>query len=159
VASTTPEPAPNGPVIDPTNPSPGPARSEIADKPAALVALLPKDLVPTQKTPPAAANGTASGAGQSEPRADGLPFLDQGDRLFATGNLAAARLLYERAADAGSGQAALRLGETYDPAFLKRIQWLRSVQGDAEVAISWYRRARELGASDADILLQSMQAK
>ena len=159
MASTTQEPAPNGPVVHPTNPNPAPARSEIADKPAALVALLPKELVPAQETPPAAANGTASGAGRSEPRVDGLRFLDQGDRLFVTGNLASARLFYERAANEGSGQAALRLGETYDPAFLKRIQWLRSVQGDAEVAMSWYRRARELGASDADILLQSMQAK
>ena len=159
MASTTQGPAPNGPVVDSTNPNPAPARSDIADKPAALVALLPKELVPAQETPPASANGTVSGAGRSEPRADGLLFLDQGDRLFVTGNLASARLFYEHAANAGSGQAALRLGETYDPAFLKRIQWLRSVQGDAEAAMSWYRRARELGVSDADILLQSMQAK
>jgi TPR repeat protein len=87
-----------------------------------------------------------------------LQLLDRGDRLFTTGDLASARLFYERAADAGSGQAALRLGESYDPAFLKRIQ-LRSVPGDAELAISWYRRAQELGVPEASILLQSTQKK
>jgi TPR repeat protein len=74
------------------------------------------------------------------------------------GDASSARLFYERAADAGNGEAALRLGETYDPNFLGRVQ-LRAVQGDAAAAVFWYRRARELGVAEAEILLQGIQAK
>jgi TPR repeat protein len=83
------------------------------------------------------------------------PLLEQGNRLFAVGNIASARLFYERAADSGDGQAALRLGETYDPAFLQRTQ-LR-VAGNRALAVYWYRRARELGTSEAEILLKDAQ--
>jgi TPR repeat protein len=85
------------------------------------------------------------------------PLVERGDRLFGVGDIASARLFYERAADAGDGQAALRLGETYDPAFLERAQ-LR-VQGDRALAVFWYQRARELGASEAEILLKGAQAR
>jgi hypothetical protein len=45
------------------------------------------------------------------------------------------------------------LGETYDPAFLKhaRVQ----AQGDSTRAFFWYARARDLGSSEAEILLNS----
>lgn len=88
---------------------------------------------------------------------DTAPLLERGDRLFGTGDVASARLFYERAADAGNSQAALRLGETYDPAFLQRAQ-LR-LAGDRGLAIFWYGRARELGADEADILLKGMQSR
>jgi hypothetical protein len=42
-------------------------------------------------------------------------LLARGDSLFATDDVVAARLLYERAADAGEAGAAVRLGETFDP--------------------------------------------
>ena len=83
--------------------------------------------------------------------------MARGDALFGKGDLAAARLLYERAADAGDGQAALRLGETFDPVFLDQAHL--SVRGDSGAAMSWYRRARDLGAADADVLIKSLEAK
>ena len=85
-------------------------------------------------------------------------FLARGDILFSTGDLAAARRFYQRAADAGDAQAAVRLGETFDPIFLEHAH-LRGVRGDAETALSWYRRARDLGAAEAEVLLNSLQAK
>jgi TPR repeat protein len=85
-------------------------------------------------------------------------LLARGDALFSTGDLAAARLFYERAADAGEAQAAVRLGETFDPIFLDRAH-LRGVPGNVETALSWYRRARDLGAAEAEVLLNSLQAK
>jgi hypothetical protein len=36
---------------------------------------------------------------------------------------------------------------------------LRAVQGGAAAAVFWYRRARELGVAEAEILLQGIQAK
>ena len=87
-----------------------------------------------------------------------VALVARGDALFGKGDLAAARLLYERAADAGDGQAALRLGETFDPVFLDQAH-LTGVRGDSGTAMSWYRRARDLGAADADVLIKSLEAK
>ncbi len=83
-------------------------------------------------------------------------LLARGDWLFGIGDVASARLFYERATDAGDAQAALRLGETYDPFFLMRAR-LNGVRGDLAVATRWYRRARDLGASEAEILLKSVE--
>jgi hypothetical protein len=92
-------------------------------------------------------------------RAAATSFLVQrGDQLFGRGEIASARLFYERAAEAGDGQAALRLGETFDPAFLQSIH-VRSMRGDLPAAEYWYRRAGELGASGAYILIKSMPAR
>jgi Peptidase C39 family len=85
-------------------------------------------------------------------------LLARGDALLANGDLAAARLFYERAANVGDGQAAIRLGETFDPVFLNHAQ-LRGARGDVVTALSWYRRARELGAAQAEVLLQSLEGK
>ena len=90
--------------------------------------------------------------------AETAALLARGDSLFSTGDLAAARLFYEHAADAGEAQAAVRLGETFDPIFLDHAH-LRGVPGNVETALSWYRRARDLGAAEAEILLNSLQAK
>jgi len=55
-------------------------------------------------------------------------LLARGDWLFATGDVGSARLLYERAAEAGEAGAAVRLGETFDPIFLDKAH-LREVRG------------------------------
>ena len=94
-----------------------------------------------------------SGSAQSIPA-----YRERGDALLAMGDLAAARLFYERAADAGDGEAALRLGETYDPDFLTRIRFY-GVQGSRLMAAHWYQRARELGAGDAEILLKAVSSE
>jgi hypothetical protein len=81
----------------------------------------------------------------------------RGDAMLATGDIASARLFYERAADAGDGESALHLGETYDPAFLARAR-LPGARPDAAAAARWYHRARELGVADAAILLKALAA-
>jgi Peptidase C39 family len=90
--------------------------------------------------------------------ADAAALLARGDVLFSKGDVVAARLFYERAAYAGEGQAALRLGETFDPAFLDQAR-LRGARGDLSTALSWYRRARDLGVAEAEILLKSLETK
>jgi len=72
-------------------------------------------------------------------------LLARGDTFFWTGDVASARLFYERVADMGEAQAAVRLAETFDPVFLDRTH-LRGVRGDPGMALFWYRRARDLGA-------------
>ncbi len=85
-------------------------------------------------------------------------LLGHGDALLRTGDIASARLFYERAAAAGDGRAALRLGATFDPAFLG-LAGLRNVQGDAAEARSWYSRALDLGAAEAKRQLNSRETK
>jgi hypothetical protein len=85
-------------------------------------------------------------------------LMQRGDALFALGDVAAARLYYERAADAGEAQAAVRLGGTYDPAFLARFHF-KGPQGNISVAAYWYQRARELGASEAVGLLEALSTE
>ena len=82
-------------------------------------------------------------------------LLARGDALFARGDISSARLFYERAADAGEGRAALRLGNTFDPAFLGFAHLY--MRGDLAIAESWYGRARELGETEAEILLTIAQ--
>src|SRR6266403_927996 len=68
--------------------------------------------------------------------------------LIAIGDIASARLLLERAADAQEASAALLLAQTYDPAVLG-AQDTRSITPDLAAARTWYQKAAQLGSSDA----------
>jgi TPR repeat protein len=68
--------------------------------------------------------------------------------LIGVGDIAAARLLLERAANAQDATAALLLAQTYDPAVLGTRD-SRSVNADATAARDWYQRAAALGSADA----------
>ena len=81
--------------------------------------------------------------------------MARGDAFLSAGDLASARLFYERAVDAGDGRAALRLGATFDPGFLNRAG-VRGTPGDPARAASWYRRALELGEAAAAERLKNL---
>lgn len=68
--------------------------------------------------------------------------------LIGVGDIAAARLLLERAANANDANAALLLAQTYDPAVLGTSD-ARSIIADASVARDWYQRAASLGSAEA----------
>jgi hypothetical protein len=90
--------------------------------------------------------------------ADITELLRQGDALLKKGDVASARLFYERIAAAGDGRGALRLGASFDPAFLSRAG-LRNLRGDAAEARSWYGRALDLGTAEAKRQLDSLETK
>jgi TPR repeat protein len=75
-------------------------------------------------------------------------LLARGDSFVVVGDIPSARVFYERAASAGDGRAALRMGTTFDMAFLRRAGLPRTF-GDPAQARSWYRRAFDLGAVEA----------
>jgi len=85
-------------------------------------------------------------------------LVARGDTLVTKGDVASARLFYERAAEAADSGAALRLAESYDPAFLARAH-VGGARGDLLAAARWYRRARELGRSEAEVLLKTLAPK
>src|SRR6516165_12159872 len=84
-------------------------------------------------------------------------LLARGDSFLQAGDVASARLFYERAADAGDWQAAIRMGATFDPAFLGRAG-VRTV-GEPTKAQSWYRHALDLGAPETDRQVESPNTK
>lgn len=93
----------------------------------------------------------AQTAGPQAPPLQTDALLAQGDQFLSRSDVASARLLYQRAAEAGDGRGALRMGMTFDPVFLAR--WgLRRVRADRAQSISWYRRATALGNSEAELL-------
>src|SRR5216683_1319726 len=175
---TAPEDTPAAAMPAPVKP-PEEAVPIVAVAPGALApgtpapAAMPAPAAPPEEAPPivavapgALAPGTAPALAIPAPAAPSeelrastaeiSALLARGDSLFGIGDVASARLFYDRATDAGDAQAALRLGETYDPFFLMRAR-LNGVRGDLAVATRWYRRARDLGASEAEILLKSVE--
>jgi hypothetical protein len=83
-------------------------------------------------------------------------LLDRGDTMLTLGDILAARLLYQRAAESGVAIAAFKLANTYDPAFLVEHQDLRSVRPDVQQATMWYRKAQELGEPHAEQRLNAL---
>ncbi|WFU81519.1 hypothetical protein QA645_01875 [Bradyrhizobium sp. CIAT3101] len=76
-------------------------------------------------------------------------LMTRAKSLLKIGDIAAARLLLERAATAQDATAALLLAQTYDPAVLGTRD-TRSVNADAAAARDWYQRAAALGSSEAE---------
>jgi hypothetical protein len=72
-------------------------------------------------------------------------LLRRGKDFAAHGDLISARLLLRRAAEAGSAEAALALGETFDPPVFQRLGVI-GITPDAASARKWYERAAELGS-------------
>jgi hypothetical protein len=83
-------------------------------------------------------------------------LLKRAKDLIAVGDIAPARLLLERAADAQEAGAALLLAQTYDPAVLG-TQDMRSITPDPAKARDWYQKAAGLGSQDARQRLAQMQ--
>jgi TPR repeat protein len=93
-----------------------------------------------------------------EDRERATRLLKKGDEQMEEGNVASARLFYERAAESGLAQAAMALATTFDAAELSRHK-VRGLQPDAKQARRWYERARELGSAEADQRLRRLGAK
>jgi hypothetical protein len=75
-------------------------------------------------------------------------LIKRGNDLLKEGDFSAARLVFERAANAGSAEAALALGSTYDPLVIKRLGGI-SVKPDVEIARKWYQIAADRGSAAA----------
>ncbi len=85
-------------------------------------------------------------------------LLKRADGLIASGDLAAARLVLRRAAEAGDAHAAMMLAGTYDPTVLDKLG-VHGVVPDLAMARSWYEKARQFGASEATPQLELLASK
>ncbi|MGJ5177954.1 hypothetical protein ACQR16_27180 [Bradyrhizobium oligotrophicum] len=76
--------------------------------------------------------------------------------MLAAGDIPSARLLLERAAEAQEPAAALMLAQTYDPHVLGTKD-IRNINADPAAARNWYRRAAQLGSTEAQRRLDQLQ--
>jgi hypothetical protein len=111
--------------------------------------------------PRATISGPGLRAGQAitpEDRERAQRLVQKGEGHMAEGNVAAARLMFERAADIGLADAAMALAATFDAEELTRLSVRGGIQPDAKEARRWYERALQLGARDAEPRLRRLGA-
>jgi len=82
-------------------------------------------------------------------------LINRGEEFIRNGDLASARLLLQRAAEAGSATAALTLGTTFDPFVIHRLGAI-GVAPNVALAREWYEKASMLGSSAATQLLANL---
>ena len=110
-----------------------------------------------QSQAPAARTGNEAAAPSKTLDAETLAALmTRAKSLLALGDIAAARLLLERAANALDATAAFLLAQTYDPAVLG-VRDTRSIRADPVMARDWYRKAASFGSADAQQRLTQLQ--
>ena len=146
VADAVQSVAHNVPVTSPDQPS----RDEIA---AAYRAAIKSQIVVREaplETPPAAPPARRLDADEL------ATLLKRAKGMLAIGDIASARLLLERAADAQEADAALMLARTYDPEVLGTPD-ARSITPDPAKARIWYGKAAGLGSQHAQQRLAQMQ--
>lgn len=92
-------------------------------------------------------------AGLNLGREETLRLIKRGQEFMGQGRVSAARLVFQRAADACDKQAALALAATYDPIMLERLG-IAMLDPDVAAARSWYEKAKELGSPEASRQLE-----
>ncbi|WP_409191216.1 hypothetical protein [Bradyrhizobium sp. RDM4] len=128
-------------------PAPTPSREAIASAyQTALQAQAPAPITAQPPPPPAKTLDADTLAG----------LMARANGLLAVGDIAAARLLLERAANAQDPTAAFLLGQTYDPAVLGTSD-ARRIAADATAARDWYQKAAGLGSAEARQRLAQIQ--
>ncbi len=85
-------------------------------------------------------------------------LLKRGDELIASGDLAAARLVLQRAAEAGDARAALTLAGTYDPIVLEKLA-VHGFAPNIAMAREWYEKAKQFGSVDASWRLEMLASR
>ena len=150
----TPEPAQTDPTqaLVPQSVPPSVAASEpreaVREAPAQVTPIPPATAQPSRDAAAAAPALPAIALATPNPPVPVTALvqvlLTRGDALLATGDVVAARLMYERAAAGGSSRAAIAAGMTHDPGFLVQLG-VRGILPDPHAAAGWYRRAADLG--------------
>ena len=82
-------------------------------------------------------------------------LLKRGKNLIAAGDIAAARIVLRKAAEANDAEAALGLAATYDPIVLRELR-VYGFMPDAAMARVWYEKATALGSLAAPRRLEML---
>ena len=125
----------------------------IESRAARLEWIAKSDSPPTKRIEPGVLNARAVQPMNPE----NAVLMEKGQVLMRSGDIASARLLFQRLANAGIADAALALAATYDPRYLAQHN-LIGVVGDEIKAHDWYQRASELGSTEAGRILARTDA-
>jgi hypothetical protein len=126
----------------------------------APVAAAPPTAAPVAALPPAPVPEPMI-AGDAIHRLDPIEIassLRRADGLIASGDLAAARLVLRRAANAGDARAAMTLAGTYDPVILEKLG-VHGFVPDVAMARVWYEKAKKYGSAEAPRRLELLASK
>ena len=129
-----------------------------AEPPQQLAALAspPKIVAPIE--PPQTTQKAALPSAQAPVESnEDIQLIARGQQHLEIGDISAARLLFELAAQNGSPKAATAMGRSYDPLYFQIIG-VRGVQPDAEKALEWYEKAITGGDGEATEHLQKLSA-
>ena len=128
--------------IPPERPLSPTARSSESET---VVALQPR--TPSAKAPPSGEAIRVLDAEEIE------HLIKKGEQFLVAGDVVAARIAFQRAAEAGDGNAAIALGATYDPTELAKLGVV-GMRGEVAKARSWYQKAEEFGSPEARARLE-----
>jgi hypothetical protein len=163
IAARDPEPPPQPAAVLPTPPQPTQAEPS-APQPIQAQPVQPQPIQPQpEQAQPAPAPPPAAAPQPESPslvvrqldRDEIASLLRRSEEFIKSGDLASARLLLRRAAEAGDMHAALTLAGTFDPNVLRT---LGSPELGADVAKArlWYERAQRFGSTEAPRRLQEL---
>ena len=158
-SATLPSPQPRPDLTAQAGPpaSPVPASSQPQAQPAPAPPQRVASIAPSTPSEPPATSVRSSPA--SAPDSGQIAMLlSRGKDFLASGDLSTAQLLFRRAAEAGSAEAALNLASTYDPHYLAEHNVV-GVLGNEEKARAWYQRAIGLGSAEASRRLAELGNK
>jgi hypothetical protein len=82
-------------------------------------------------------------------------LMAHGRKMVDVGYFPGARAYFQRAAEAGSAEAAFSVGLSYDPSFIAEMG-AQGIKPDVKQARIWYERAKALGYKDADAKLNAL---
>jgi hypothetical protein len=80
-------------------------------------------------------------------------LMRRGQDFLGTGDIAAARILFGRLADAGIADGAFAMAQTYDPRYLS-LHKVIGVVGDEPKAHAFYQQAAQLGSVEAAHMIE-----
>lgn len=85
-------------------------------------------------------------------------MLTRGQTMLENGDISGARLLLQRAAEAGDQTAAMALAASFDPMVMRDLG-VRGVEADVEKARYWYGKASQFGSKEAPKRLESLASQ
>jgi hypothetical protein len=142
------------------------ADDTIADRKPVRLEWQPPVQAPPVRAPVAESRATpqTAAAPASRPTA---PVIDReemevlmqtGENLLSAGDIAGARVLLQRAAEARNARAALMLAATYDPVVLEQLG-VYGIAPDVGLARAWYEKAKEFGSQEAPRRLELLASQ
>lgn len=117
--------------------------------------VLPQPVLPQ---PDGAIQPTNSATVPSMSAESASSLMRRGQDFLKAGDIAAARILFARLADAGIADGAFGMAETYDARYLTEHKVL-GVVGDESKARAFYQRAKQLGSTEAANVLERIGKK